>query len=588
VQRQRGIVACVFAGIVVVALGVRLWGLDANTLTHEEIYVPGLSMPAYVSAPPPRSTLAQTLSGTLHHDNHPPAYYAAMWFWDAAVGTGLFALRLPSALAGAATVALLFLLVRRRDGAWTALTAAALLALHGHHVFWSQRARMWVFLGALAVLSLLLLESLARRYRPRVAAAYVAVVALGLWTEYSFWPFVLAQIGYEAARRDSEPRLPVTLELLYFCIVAASPVMSFLTVHVGLERTGYLAEAGLLDHLGGFLSLQWLLRGPAPGAVYGPVASLAVLALMAAGVVFLAVGLWPRKASRDRIRAVETSPPRGLALASAAVPSAAMFAWWVSAERSVAVLAGAVLPWCLLAAHPLVVRAWPAVAAGLRVSSRRAAVRRFLGDPVGVHTLVPLVLLLALSLLVPSVAARSLLFLTPFALWAVARGLAHAVPSVAPRLVVTAILGVGFAASIAQHTRTGMERWDYQSLARVLRPEVVAGDVLLIRDAWYTQPMHYYFPPDRYRTARYEADLSAAATNRVWVIVLDAKDAEAWNARPAPLRGYAIAHRVEAGGAYAVLLVPATRAAGAPTGSDSTEGQSVGHEQVGSDSAGRE
>jgi len=399
---DRRIVAAALVAIVAAALGLRLWGLDRSTLTHEEVYVPRLEMPAWVKAPPPRGTLTQTVSGTLHHDNHPPAYYAAMWLWTGAAGTGLFALRLPSALAGTLCVALLFALVRRRDGAATALTAAALLALHGHHVLWSQRARMWVLLAALAVLSLLLLESLARRYRPGVAAAHAAAVALGLWTEYSFWPFALAQILYEAARRSREAALPTTLEWLYYSVVAASPVMYFLTVHLRLSRTGYLAEAGLADHLGGFLMLQWLLRGPPPGEAYGPLASVAVLGVVAAGAVLLAVGLWPR-ADAPGEADVGDVPPRAAGAAAAAVPSALLLAWWAGGERTAGVLVAAAVPWCLLAARPLALRLWAPLSAGLRALQRNDFAHRFAADAVAVHTLVPLSTLLALSLGVPSV-----------------------------------------------------------------------------------------------------------------------------------------------------------------------------------------
>jgi len=219
------------------------------------------------------------------------------------------------------------------------------------------------------------------------------------------------------------------------------------------------------------------------------------------------------------------------------------------------VLVAAAVPWCLLAAPPLALRLWAPLSAGLRALQRNDFAHRFAADAVAVHTLVPLSTLLALSLGVPSVASRSLLFLTPFALWAVARGVARATPSGVPRFAATAALALAFVASVVQYARPGFERWDHQSLAEALRPEL-REDVVLIRDAWYTQPLHYYLPPSRYHTRPYGAHLGVEKLERIWVVVLDAKDAEAWAALPNPLRGYAIAQRVESGNAYAVRLAP--------------------------------
>jgi hypothetical protein len=508
-------VAC-FA-IVAVGLGLRLWGLDASTLTHAEVYVPRLEMPAYVSAPPPRSTLAETTLGTLYHDNHPPGYYAFMWAWTGAFGTGLSTLRLPSALAGAATVALLFLMLRRRDGDGVALFAAALLALHGHHLFWSQQARMWVFLGVFAVLSVLLLDSLHRRFRATSAVAYVAVVVAGLWFEYSFWPFFAAQIAWELCRSCEAPRAPATLDLQLAALVSSLPVLWFLGVHLASERTSYLARTGLADHLGGFLLLQWWLRGPAPPERLGPLASFGVIALLVACASLLVAGVVHARSANAGNDVPEARTP-GLA--------------WI----------------------------WPVVVRPLRALRGLPWVRRLTDDPASMHTLLPLAILLAGSLFVPSVAARSLLFITPFALWLVARGLFAWLRNPLFRIVAAAsFLAIGLI-SVRQYTTPRDGETDYQGLAAAMQPLWSRGDLILIHDAWWSQPMHYYLPPSRFRTGDFGehsgglAQAGGERPDRFWVVIFDNRDVAAFEALRPSLGDYRERRRVDASTGYAVLL----------------------------------
>jgi len=509
--------AVAWSAILALGLGLRLWGLDAHSLTHAEVYVPRLEMPEYVSAPPPRATLAATTTGTLYHDNHPPGYYAFMWVWTGVFGTSLFALRLPSALAGAATVALLFWTLRRRDGDGVALFASALLALHGHHLFWSQQARMWVFLAAFALLSVLLLDSLHRRFRATSAVAYVAVVTAGLWFEYSFWPFFAAQIFWELCRSCEAPRAPATLDLQLAALLSSLPVLWFLKVHLASDRTEYLARTGLADHLGGFLLLQWWLRGPAPPERLGPLASLGVIALLVACAALLVAGVvHARSLGSDRDLPELRTP--GLA------------------------------------------RVWCVVAPLLRAMRRRPWARRLSDDPASVHTLLPLALLLTGSLFVPSVAARSLLFITPFALWLVARGLFAWSRYPALRIgAVAAMLAIGVI-SVRQYTAPWGSHYDYQGLAAAMQPLLSRNDLILIHDAWWTQPMHYYLPPSRYRTgdfgehSRGLAQPGGERPDRLWVVIFTNQDVAAFEALRPKLGDYRERKRVDASAAYAVLL----------------------------------
>jgi hypothetical protein len=561
-HRLPAIAVVLLLSILAVGLALRLSGLDQRTLTHAEVYVPRIEMPDYVTAPPPRSTLSETVLGTLYHDNHPPGYYAFMWVWTGLFGTGLFAIRLPSALVGAATIALLYWMARPKDGAAVALTAAALLALHGHHLFWSQQARMWVFLAFLGVFSVVLLQSLHRRTRGVTAAAYVFVVSLGLWLEYSFWPFVAAQVAWELGRSCEARRMPVTVDLQMLSLVLSSPALAFLKVHLAMGRTGYLARADVLDHLTGFLLLQWLVPGPAPPEKFGPLVSIALLALLLAGTAFLIAGVVASRAgdAPPEDPSAASRVPIAARLVAAFLATFFCLAFLVRGEGGTAFAVALALPWLLLAAAMGASRSWPTWSRWIRKLHARPWLRRLTGDEAAMHALVPVAILLLVSFRVPSVAARSLLFVTPFALLLVARGLAALLPHPAVRAAGIALLLLVSGVSIRQYTSERASQYDYQSLATAMRPLLLSQDVILINDAWWTQPMHYYLPPDRFRTGDFGVhirELGAGAgprPERVWVVIFDEKDVKAFAGLSPHLRGYRESKRVAAPGAYALLL----------------------------------
>lgn len=105
---------------------------------------------------------------------HPPLYYLLLRAWLTCAGGSEFALRLPSAIAGVLTVALLVRAGRKWLGGRAARWAALLLALNPFHVWHSREARMYALLGLLALATLM---AFARALRSRAAAAWAALVA---------------------------------------------------------------------------------------------------------------------------------------------------------------------------------------------------------------------------------------------------------------------------------------------------------------------------------------------------------------------------------------------------------------------------
>lgn len=81
----------------------------------------------------------------------PPIYYGLMALWMRLVGETDWLLRLPSALAGAATIPLLYDLARRLASRRVGWIAAILLCIHPLHIFYSREARVYAPLLLLTV-----------------------------------------------------------------------------------------------------------------------------------------------------------------------------------------------------------------------------------------------------------------------------------------------------------------------------------------------------------------------------------------------------------------------------------------------------
>lgn len=83
-------------------------------------------------------------------DNYPPLFNLLAWGSLQLFGDAEWALRLPAALLGIATVPMLYVLGARIGGRSTGLIAALLLTLSGFHVWYSQEARMYSLLALAA------------------------------------------------------------------------------------------------------------------------------------------------------------------------------------------------------------------------------------------------------------------------------------------------------------------------------------------------------------------------------------------------------------------------------------------------------
>ncbi len=126
-----------------------------------------------------------------------PLYHLLMKGWVLLAGDAVWALRLPSALAGALVVPLTYALGRRLGGVWVGLIAAGLLLVHPFALWISQDAKAYSLLMALVVWSLIALVDLLQvgEARRRDWLAWLALLAALLMLHRLALLLVIGQVA---------------------------------------------------------------------------------------------------------------------------------------------------------------------------------------------------------------------------------------------------------------------------------------------------------------------------------------------------------------------------------------------------------
>ncbi|HEY2398063.1 MAG TPA: glycosyltransferase family 39 protein [Solirubrobacteraceae bacterium] len=217
------------AALIVLAAALRLSTLGEQSFWYDEAYTPVHVLHA---------SLWSTLRAMVHSENSPPLWYVIEWADYRLLGRGEVALRLPSALAGIATVPVAWAIGRELAGRPAAIATAALVAVNPLFVWYSQEARAYALFVLTAALALLCFLRAQREPTPRRMAAFAAAGVLALLSHY-FAVFLL---------------VPMVLWLL------ARPA----TRRTGLIATGVLTLAGaallpLISAQGGH-GTQWIGR----------------------------------------------------------------------------------------------------------------------------------------------------------------------------------------------------------------------------------------------------------------------------------------------------------------------------------------
>jgi mannosyltransferase len=147
--------------IVITLIGgwLRVFLLDKNGLWLDEAFSVWLA----------NHSVVDMLQLTAKIDQHPPLYYLLLHYWMALKGDTPYYARLLSALFGAGTIPIIYLIGKRMSDVVVGLAAAVFLALSPFNIYFAQETRMYTFLmfnAAVAIYALVRLLTDSRSVRP--------------------------------------------------------------------------------------------------------------------------------------------------------------------------------------------------------------------------------------------------------------------------------------------------------------------------------------------------------------------------------------------------------------------------------------
>jgi len=260
------------AGITAAAFVLRVWAFRDGLLgdewfTYEDVH---------------DRSLAGTIDAVQAVENSPPLNFVLAWL-SAKIGDPKIWIRLPSLLAGTATVPLVYALGVRTLDRPAALIGAAFVGLSPFATFYSQEARPYALLMFLVVLSILALLHALTVNRPARWATYGATVLAVLLTHYTGVFVIAAQALWALwVHRDRWRSLALTyvLSAAAYCVwlpsvsgQTALGVVPKIAALLGLTRTDailtWIAGIGFVsyDDVPGVPALVLLGLGLAVGIV---------------------------------------------------------------------------------------------------------------------------------------------------------------------------------------------------------------------------------------------------------------------------------------------------------------------------------
>lgn len=194
------------ATILAIGCVLRVWGLQAQSFSMDEIY---------------ELTLAKASPTAIigHADGLPPLYHLLLHEWLPLFG-GDASARWLSVVAGVVTVWVMWKLGAQLAGTAAGLAAASLLTISPIHIYYSQEARCYGLLVLWAVLAIWFFLRARGSDARRDWAAFWAVSLLGLCTHYYFSLLLIGLIVSLLAEGAS--RLPLRRMVLAFAFLAVA------------------------------------------------------------------------------------------------------------------------------------------------------------------------------------------------------------------------------------------------------------------------------------------------------------------------------------------------------------------------------
>ena len=263
------------AAFTLLAAVLRLTTLGEQSFWYDEAFTP-----VHVLHP----SLTATLRSVVHTENTPPLWYILTWADARVLGMGEYALRLPSALAGIATVPVAWAIGRELTARRaTAVAMAAFVAVNPLLVWYSQEARAYALFVLFAALTMLcFLRALHDPTRGRMAM-FALSGSLALLSHY-FAVFLLIPMVLWLlwAHADRLRALAPAIGVLVLVGLALTPLISAQGGH-GTQWIGQWALSSRLQAIPQYYLTDYY------GAALGHGIELLVALPILAG---LALGLW--------------------------------------------------------------------------------------------------------------------------------------------------------------------------------------------------------------------------------------------------------------------------------------------------------
>ncbi|HWM54383.1 MAG TPA: glycosyltransferase family 39 protein [Solirubrobacterales bacterium] len=184
-ERTQSTVLWALAGLTALGLAIRFASLGVQSYHHDEVITAMRVIPG---------SFTEMLGEVKGSESNPPLYYVLAWGWAKAFGTGEVGLRSLTALFGAATVPVAFLIGRELASNRAGLIASALVAVSPMLIWYSQEARSYALLVFFGALALLFFARALRTRQGRDLGLWALASALALCSHY----FAVFAVAIEA------------------------------------------------------------------------------------------------------------------------------------------------------------------------------------------------------------------------------------------------------------------------------------------------------------------------------------------------------------------------------------------------------
>ncbi len=255
--------------ILVFASLLRILGIGFESFWNDELS--SLHRSSY-------ETLGEVVELGVIPDVHPPGYQILLYFVERWVGNDETALRLPSAIAGIATVLIVYLLGMKLFNRRVAFLASAMMSVSPAHIWLSQEARPYSILIFLTTLAVYLLIRYWKNDNDRVSLMILSLVFVLLEYLHYFGLLVCALAGSWLlfhSLRTKRNRAAVLL-----CL--ALPVMAYLPwIPIMAEQSGgtsYISSPGIMSIVYAFIEIAGWSKPLL--AVFAALAALPVISLV--------------------------------------------------------------------------------------------------------------------------------------------------------------------------------------------------------------------------------------------------------------------------------------------------------------------